>query len=82
MTGRPTKEKTRDGLCEPKDSYEYSNHIANMNLHAQWMLKNTRPHTNLPYYDTLTYDDDGDLVTPPADVSSRCSSLSLKHLPG
>ncbi|CAI7565293.1 unnamed protein product [Penicillium viridicatum] len=62
MTERPTKEKTRDGLCEPKDSYEYDNHVANMNLHAQWMLKNTRPHTDLPY------DDDGDLVTPPADV--------------
>ncbi|KAJ5500894.1 hypothetical protein N7527_012015 [Penicillium freii] len=34
MTERPTKGKTRDGLCEPKDSYEYANHVANMNLHA------------------------------------------------
>lgn len=68
ITERPTKEKTRDGLCEPKYSDEYANHVANMNLYAQWRLRNTRPNTRLPYYNTLTYDDDGDLVTPPADV--------------
>lgn len=69
MAERPTKQNTRDGLCEPKHAYEYANHVANMNLYAQWRLKNTRPSTRLPYYDTLTYDDDeGNLVTPLADV--------------
>ncbi|KAJ5962796.1 hypothetical protein N7501_007737 [Penicillium viridicatum] len=58
-----------------------------MNLHAQWMLKDTRPHTNVSYYDTLTYDDDGDLVTPPADVDigtldgQRISTRTVISLP-
>ncbi|CAI7590506.1 unnamed protein product [Penicillium palitans] len=49
ITERPTKEKTRDGLCEPKYTYEYANHVANMNLYAPWWLENTRPNTRLAH---------------------------------
>lgn len=39
-----------------------------MNQQAQLVLKNVRPDTNLLYYDTVAYEDDGEFVMPPADV--------------
>lgn len=39
-----------------------------INLQARRLLQNTRPNTNLPYHDTVTFDSNGDLVTTPADV--------------
>ncbi|KAJ6142972.1 hypothetical protein N7471_002425 [Penicillium samsonianum] len=73
MKERPTNDKMRGGLCDPESRYEYTNHLAIMNQQAQWVLKNIRPDANLPYYDTVAYDDNGDLIMPPSDV--RCPTV-------
>lgn len=69
---RPSKADQRQGMCTPDLAQNYVKQLETANRLAQWQLfyPQTRPgKSDLPYYDTIKFDDVGNFVEPPQQVA-------------
>ncbi|KAJ5207780.1 hypothetical protein N7449_002159 [Penicillium cf. viridicatum] len=74
---RPSRVGERQGMCPPdaRLAEKYSIHLATTHRLARWNLyhPDTRPGQSpqLPYYDTIEFDSNGNFIEPPPGVTSN-----------